>query len=198
MTDLRSSQLSSELAQRQILSHQLEEKQLEINKMQITHQRELEELRREFTSNSETSVHKEESFRREHAALLKKLQAAEARADELAHCTSDSTKPLLRQLEALQASASSQQQLAERAERQLCDKIAELQAKLAAVTEQERVSRDLKAGLVTQVTALQAEVASLNSSLRDLHSQNKSVQTEKDKYGQNSSFKTWFYKHVDY
>ncbi|CAB3382576.1 Hypothetical predicted protein [Cloeon dipterum] len=181
MTELRSSQLSSELAQRQILSHQLEEKQREINKLQITHQRELEELRREFIANSASGSQREEQLRKEYTGLLKKLQLAETRAEELAQCTSDSTKPLLRQLEALQSSASSQQQLAERTERQLCDKIAELQAKLAAVTEQERVSRELKTGLSAQIGALQAEITTLSATNRELQSHNKVLLKENER-----------------
>lgn len=178
---MRSSQLSSELAQRQVLSHQLEEKQQEIHRLQLTHQRELEELQREFSSAAESSSHREDALRRDHSTLLKKLQAAEARADELAHCTSDSTKPLLRQLEALQSSASSQQQLAERTERQLLDKVAEMNAKLSAVSEQERIGRDTRANLEKQVRSLGTEIVQLQSAVKDLEKQKKSIETDRDK-----------------
>ncbi|XP_059476041.1 TATA element modulatory factor-like isoform X2 [Neocloeon triangulifer] len=184
MTELRSLQLSSELAQRQVLSQQLEEKQVEINQLKITHERELEALRLEFTSSSASGSQREEQLRREHNAVLKKLQAAEARAEELAHCTSDSTKPLLRQLEALQASASSQQQLAERSERQLCDKISELQAKLTAISEQERLSRDRNSTINAQLVALQTEIATLTATHKELQVACTTYQHEKQTLSQ--------------
>jgi TATA element modulatory factor len=181
MTELRSSQLSSELSQRQMLSHELEEKQQEIYRLQLTHQRELEELRCQFSAAAESSSNREEVLRRDHSTLLKKLQAAEARADEFAQCTSDSTKPLLRQLEALQSSASSQQQMAERTERQLLDKVAELTAKLTSVSEQERVGRDTRASLEKQVRSLGLEMAQMQSAVKDLEKQKKAIETDREK-----------------
>lgn len=181
VAEMRSTQLSSELAQRQVLSARLEEQQSEVETERLAHLEELEHLRSELAGVAESSSRREEALRREQAAMLRRLTAAEARADEVAQSATEATRPLLRQLEALQASATSQQNASERAERALSDKLSEAQARLASITEQERFSREQRANLATQVNNLQTEVATLSSSVKDLQAVNKKLQQEKER-----------------
>lgn len=66
---------------------------------------------------------KEASLRQEAVELLRRLEAAEARSEELAQSVSGSTRPILRQLEMLQAASSTQQATWEKQERALSDTI---------------------------------------------------------------------------
>jgi hypothetical protein len=99
---MRSSQLSAELAQQATLVARLAEAEANALAERQQHEAMAEQLRAQMAVAAEESSQREEALRREQAALLRRLTAAENRADDLSQTASEATTPLLRQLEALQ------------------------------------------------------------------------------------------------
>lgn len=68
---------------------------------------------------------KEQNLRGENNDLLRRLEEAERRNEELAHSVMEATKPLVRQLESLQATHNMKLAAFEKAEQSLMLKISE-------------------------------------------------------------------------
>lgn len=81
---------------------------------------------------------KEEFLKHENNELLKRLEAAEARSEELSESVSMATKPLLRQLEQLQANLSHKSDSFMKQEKALSEKNIELQTKMENLIEMDR------------------------------------------------------------
>jgi len=71
-------------------------------------------------------LRREANIRQECSDLLRRLERAEARNEELAQSVSGASRPLLRQLESLQATSSAQQASWEKQERNLSDSLSKL------------------------------------------------------------------------
>lgn len=66
----------------------------------------LENLRQKLRQSEEEVVRTEQRLREENSLLLKRLEEAEARNEELSQSVLEVSKPLVRQLESLQATHS--------------------------------------------------------------------------------------------
>lgn len=128
----------------------------------------IEDLRQRLRQTEEEHSGREASLRQETAELLRRLEAAEARSEELAEAASGATRPLLRQLEQLQATAASRQVTFEKQEKVLTDTIGELQGRMSALTEQERMSREQNISLHSQVSSLEHRLSSANAEIAQL------------------------------
>nr|XP_023013211.1 TATA element modulatory factor [Leptinotarsa decemlineata]XP_023013212.1 TATA element modulatory factor [Leptinotarsa decemlineata]XP_023013213.1 TATA element modulatory factor [Leptinotarsa decemlineata]XP_023013214.1 TATA element modulatory factor [Leptinotarsa decemlineata] len=90
----------------------------------------LEDLRHKLRQSEEVSIKKEEWHREEKNKLLRRLEEAEARNEELSQSVLEVSKPLIRQLESLQATHTMKISGFEKMEEELTMKLNELQAKL--------------------------------------------------------------------
>ncbi|XP_026661365.2 golgin candidate 5-like isoform X2 [Phoenix dactylifera] len=132
----------------------------------------LEELRQALSRAEQQAAFREEMLRRDIDDLQKRYQASELRYNELITQVPDSTRPLLRQIEAMQETTSRRAEAWAGVERALNSRLQEAEAKAAAAEERERalnerLSQSLSriAVLETQITCLRMEQTQLSRSL---------------------------------
>ncbi|XP_068652635.1 golgin candidate 5-like [Aristolochia californica] len=132
----------------------------------------LEELRQTLTRTEQQAVFREDMLRRDVDDLQKRYQASELRCEELIGQVPESTRPLLRQIEAMQETTARRAEAWAGVERALNSRLQEAEAKAAAAEERERsmnerLSQTLSrnAVLEAQVSCLRAEQAQLSRSL---------------------------------
>lgn len=97
---------SSELQARQ---HALESLENEKRTAQLQNEEiinQLEDLRQKLRNGEQEHLKREQALRKENVNLLRRIEDAEARNEELAQSVSQATRPLIRQLETLQATHS--------------------------------------------------------------------------------------------
>ncbi|KOC68710.1 TATA element modulatory factor [Habropoda laboriosa] len=119
----------------------------------------IEELKIKLRESEEMHVKKEEFFKHENSELLKRLEASEARCEELSESTSMATKPLLRQLEQLQANLLHKSNSFMKQEKALSDKNMELQIKVENLLETDRYLKEENVDLKSKLSQLEAKLA---------------------------------------
>lgn len=100
---------------------------------------------------------KEEFLKHENSELLKRLEAAEARSEELSESVSMATKPLLRQLEQLQANLLHKSNSFMKQEKTLSEKNIELQTKVENLVETDRYLKEENINLKSKISQLEAK-----------------------------------------
>ncbi|XP_014477317.1 PREDICTED: TATA element modulatory factor isoform X2 [Dinoponera quadriceps] len=105
-------------------------------------------------------VSREEFLKHENSELLKRLEAAEARSEELSESVSVATKPLLRQLEQLQANLLHKSNSFMKQEKVLSDKNVELQSKIENLIEMDRLLREENVNLKSKESHLESKLNS--------------------------------------
>ncbi|KAG1346719.1 golgin candidate 5 [Cocos nucifera] len=132
----------------------------------------LEELRQTLSRTEQQAAFREEMFRRDIDDLQKRYQASELRYNELITQVPESTRPLLRQIEAMQETTARRVEAWAGVERALNSRLQEAEAKTAAAEERERalnerLSQNLSRMTVleTQITCLRTEQTQLSRSL---------------------------------
>lgn len=117
---------SSELQARQNAMESLEnEKRItQMQNEEIVSQ--LEDLRQKLRNGEQDHLKKEQALRKENANLLRRVEDAEVRNEELAQSVSQATRPLIRQLEALQNTHSMKTSAWESQEHNLTEKLSKL------------------------------------------------------------------------
>ncbi|RLN27580.1 golgin candidate 5 [Panicum miliaceum] len=132
----------------------------------------IEELRHSLTRQEQEAAFREERIKRDYDDLQKRYQASELRYNELVTQVPESTRPLLRQIEAMQETAARREEAWAGVERTLNSRLQEAEAKAAAAEEKERsVSERLSQSLSritvleTQITILRTEQTQLSRSL---------------------------------
>jgi len=100
---------------------------------------------------------KEESLKHENNELLKRLEAAEARSEELSESVSIVTKPLLRQLEQLQANLLHKSNSFMKQEKILSEKNNELQSKVESLMEMNRLLKEENVNLKSKESHLESK-----------------------------------------
>lgn len=98
--------------------------------------------------------------RQENFELLKRLEAAESRNEEMSESLSLSTKPLLRQIEQLQSSLTHKSNLFMRQEQVMTEKIADLQSKLESTMETNRSLGEECTNLKSRCSVLESKLNS--------------------------------------
>lgn len=117
----------------------------------------VEELKIKLRESEEMHVKKEEFLKHENSELLKRLEAAEARSEELSESVSTATKPLLRQLEQLQANLLHKTNSFMKQEKTLSDKNIELQTKIENLLETDRYLKEENINLKSKISQLEAK-----------------------------------------
>lgn len=103
---------------------------------------------------------REEFFKHENNELLKRLEAAEARSEELSESVSVATKPLLRQIEQLQANLLHKSNSFMKQEKVLSEKNIELQSKVENLIEMDRLLREENVNLKSKESHLESKLNS--------------------------------------
>lgn len=103
---------------------------------------------------------KEEFLKHENSELLKRLEAAEARSEELSESVSMATKPLLRQLEQLQANLLHKSNSFMKQEKTLSEKNTELQTKIESLFETDRYLKEENVNFKSRISQLQGKLIS--------------------------------------
>ncbi|XP_031773137.1 TATA element modulatory factor isoform X4 [Apis florea] len=117
----------------------------------------VEELKIKLRESEEMHVKKEEFLKHENSELLKRLEAAEARSEELSESVSMATKPLLRQLEQLQANLLHKSNSFMKQEKTLSEKNIELQTKVENLLETDRYLKEENINLKSKISQLETK-----------------------------------------
>ncbi|XP_016915458.2 TATA element modulatory factor isoform X3 [Apis cerana] len=117
----------------------------------------VEDLKIKLRESEEMHVKKEEFLKHENSELLKRLEAAEARSEELSESVSMATKPLLRQLEQLQANLLHKSNSFMKQEKTLSEKNIELQTKVENLLETDHYLKEENINLKSKISQLEAK-----------------------------------------
>lgn len=128
----------------------------------------LDELRQALTRTEQQAVAKEEMFRRDIDEIQKRYQASELRYNELITQVPDSTRPLLRQIEAMQETVSRREEAWQGVERALNFRVQEAEAKAAAAGERERAMSEQLSQSLSRTTVLETQITFLRTELGQL------------------------------
>lgn len=101
---------------------------------------------------------REEFLKHENSELLKRLESAETRNEELSESVSAATKPLIRQLEQLQANLLHKSNNFMKQEKILSDKNIELQSKVENFIEVDRMLREENVNLKSRESHLESKL----------------------------------------
>ncbi|XP_008212995.1 TATA element modulatory factor isoform X2 [Nasonia vitripennis] len=170
-----------------------EELKLAIENAGESHQltAQVEDLKVKLRQAEESHIKKEKTLKQENMDLLKRLEAAESRSEEMSESVSQATKPLLRQLEQVQSSLSHKTSLYMRQEEMMTEKIADLQAKLESISEMNRSLGEENTNLKSRCSVLEMKINAktadhkkLDETLESLKEQNKNLAEENEVHKQ--------------
>ncbi|XP_076242030.1 TATA element modulatory factor isoform X2 [Calliopsis andreniformis] len=142
---------------------------------------EVEELKIKLRESEETHVKKEEFLKHENNELLKRLEAAEARSEELSESVSMATKPLLRQLEQLQANLLHKSDTFTKQEKALSEKNIELQTKVENLIEMDRYLKEENVNLKSKISQLESKLIAKEVERTNLQESYDALMAEKEK-----------------
>lgn len=119
----------------------------------------LEELRETLSNTEHQAASREDKLRSEIDHLQKRCQATEMRYEELVLRVPESTRPLLRQIEAMQESAAMRAEAWSGVERALNSRLQEAEAKAASAEERERAMNERLSQTLSRMAVLEAQVS---------------------------------------
>ncbi|XP_078167880.1 golgin Putative 5 isoform X2 [Carex rostrata] len=123
----------------------------------------IEELRHTLTRKEQEVAFKEEMFKRDLDDLQKRYQASELRYNELVTQVPESTRPLLRQIEAMQETAARRAEAWAGVERSLNSRLQDAEAKAAAAEEKERSLNERLSQSLSRITILETQITCLRT-----------------------------------
>lgn len=123
----------------------------------------LEELRQTLSRKEQQAVFREDMLRRDIEDLQKRYQASERRCEELITQVPESTRPLLRQIEAMQETTARRAEAWAAVERSLNSRLQEAEAKAAAAEERERSINERLSQTLSRINVLEAQVSCLRA-----------------------------------
>ncbi|KAH8946192.1 hypothetical protein BDL97_12G080700 [Sphagnum fallax] len=123
----------------------------------------IEELRESLTRMEKQAAVREDMMRSEIEDVEKRCQAAEVRYEELVTRMPDSTRPLLRQIEALQESAAMRTEAWSGVERSLNSRLQQAEAKAAAAQERERAVNERLTQTMSRMAVMEAQLSCLRA-----------------------------------
>ncbi|KAI4381919.1 hypothetical protein MLD38_007937 [Melastoma candidum] len=142
----------------------------------------LEELRQTLSRKEQQSVFREDMLRRDIEELQKRYQESERRCEELISQVPESTRPLLRQIEAIQEAASRKAEAWAAVERSLNSRLQEAEAKAASAEERERSINDRLSQTLSRVNVLEAQISCLRAEQTQL---SRSLEKERHRAAEN-------------
>nr|CAB3464473.1 unnamed protein product [Digitaria exilis] len=123
----------------------------------------IEELRHSLTRQEQEAAFREERLKRDYDELQKRYQASELRYNELVTQVPESTRPLLRQIEAMQETAARREEAWAGVERTLNSRLQEAEAKAAAAEEKERSVNERLSQSLSRITVLETQITILRT-----------------------------------
>ncbi|KAL4559982.1 hypothetical protein LXL04_032130 [Taraxacum kok-saghyz] len=142
----------------------------------------LEELRQTLSRTEQQAVFREDMLRRDIEDLQKRYQESERRCEELVMQVPDSTRPLLRQIEAIQEATSRRAEAWTAVERSLNSRLQEAEAKSAAAEERERSVTERLSQTLSRINVLEAQISCLRAEQTQL---TRSLEKERQKAAEN-------------
>lgn len=142
----------------------------------------LEELRQTLSRQEQQAIDKEDMLRREIEDLQKRYQASERRCEELVTQLPESTRPLLRQIEAMQETSARKAEAWAAVERTLQSRLQEAEAKAAAAEEKERSINERLSQTLSRINVLEAQISCLRAEQTQL---NRSLEKERQRAAEN-------------
>lgn len=142
----------------------------------------LEELRQTLSRTEQQAVFKEDMLRREIEDLQKRYQASERRCEELITQVPDSTRPLLRQIEAMQENTARRAEAWAAVERTLNSRLQEAEAKAAAAEERQRSVNERLSQTLSRINVLEAQISCLRAEQTQL---SRSLEKERQRAAEN-------------
>lgn len=140
----------------------------------------LQYLRQKLHESESEFLEKERKLKLENNELLKRIENAETRNEELSQSFVEVSKPLVRQLESLQATHNMKVAQFEKIEMELTSKKNELQSRLQAVLSSERITKEECLSLRTKITELETELSTVKHQKEMLEMQLERCITEKE------------------
>ncbi|KAK1358316.1 Golgin candidate 5 [Heracleum sosnowskyi] len=138
----------------------------------------LEELRQTLSRKEQQEVFREDMLRKEMEDLQKRYQASERRCEELVTQVPDSTRPLLRQIEAMQESNSRRAEAWAAVERSLNSRLQEAESRAAEAEEKERSVNERLSHTLSRINVLEAQISCLRTEQTQL---SKSLEKERQR-----------------
>ncbi|GLT76201.1 hypothetical protein SLA2020_478740 [Shorea laevis] len=123
----------------------------------------LEELRQTLIRKEQQAVFREDMHRKDIEDLQKRYQASERRCEELITQVPESTRPLLRQIEAIQETTARRAEAWAAVERSLNSRLQEAEAKAAAAEERERSVNERLSQTLSRINVLEAQILCLRA-----------------------------------
>ncbi|XP_073159474.1 golgin candidate 5 [Henckelia pumila] len=142
----------------------------------------LEELRQTLSRKEQQEVFREDMLRRDIEDLQKRYQASERRCEELITQVPESTRPLLRQIEAMQETAGRRAEAWAAVERSLNSRLQEAEAKAAASEEKERSINERLTQTLSRINVLEAQLSCLRAEQTQL---TRSLEKERQRAAEN-------------
>ncbi|XWS11943.1 hypothetical protein CRYUN_Cryun37aG0048300 [Craigia yunnanensis] len=142
----------------------------------------LEELRQTLSRKEQQEVFREDMHRRDIEDLQKRYQASERRCEELITQVPESTRPLLRQIEAMQETTSRRAEAWAAVERSLNSRLQEAEAKAAAAEERERSVNERLSQTLSRINVLEAQISCLRAEQTQL---SRSLEKERQRAAEN-------------
>ncbi|KAI3802701.1 hypothetical protein L1987_30842 [Smallanthus sonchifolius] len=142
----------------------------------------LEELRQTLSRTEQQAIFREDMLRRDIEDLQKRYQESERRCEELVMQVPDSTRPLLRQIEAMQETNARRAEAWTAVERSLNSRLQEAEAKAAAAEERERSINERLSQTLSRINVLEAQISILRAEQTQL---TKSLEKERQKAAEN-------------
>ncbi|XP_023738966.3 golgin candidate 5 [Lactuca sativa] len=123
----------------------------------------LEELRQTLCRKEQQEIYREDMLRREIDDLQKRYQASEHRCEELVMQVPESTRPLLRQIEAMQETTARKLEAWAAVERSLNIRLQDAEAKAKALEEKNRAVNERLSQTLSRINVLEAQISCLRS-----------------------------------
>ncbi|XP_010417789.1 PREDICTED: golgin candidate 5 [Camelina sativa] len=142
----------------------------------------LEELRQTLSKKEQQAVFREDMFRREIEDLERRYQASERRCEELITQVPESTRPLLRQIEAMQETTARRAEAWAAVERTLNARLQEAETKAATAEERERSVNERLSQTLSRINVLEAQLSCLRAEQGQL---SKSLEKERQRAAEN-------------
>ncbi|XWS16323.1 hypothetical protein CRYUN_Cryun34aG0075400 [Craigia yunnanensis] len=142
----------------------------------------LEELRQTFSRKEQQAVFREDMLRRDIEDLQKRYQASERRCEEFITQVPESTRPLLRQIEAMQETTSRRAEAWAAVERSLNTRLQEAEAKAAAAEEREQSVNERLSQTVSRINVLEVQISCLRAEQTQL---SRSLEKERHRAAEN-------------
>ncbi|XP_024022475.1 golgin candidate 5 [Morus notabilis] len=142
----------------------------------------LEDLRQTLSRKEQQAVFREDMLRRDIEDLQKRYQASERRCEELITQVPESTRPLLRQIEAMQETTARRAEAWAAVERSLNSRFQEAEAKAAAAEERERSVNERLSQTLSRINVLEAQISCLRAEQTQL---SKSLEKERKRAAEN-------------